>query len=114
MGKNNASQENVIINVILSQTRQDYEGEVSLISYSDDLAIIGPREPVIQVRAKIQAILAIHGMKLNPEKSRIARPAQGKTISLRDGHTDAEKLGFFFVDKERICHATNLPSSVIG
>jgi hypothetical protein len=77
-----ASVINVIINNLLLQIRQAYDAAITIIVYSDDLTLIGPRPTVMKVRAEIQAILAIYGMKLNPEKSRIARPVQGNTITL--------------------------------
>jgi hypothetical protein len=77
-----ASVINVVINTLLLPIRQAYDGTVIIIVYSDDLTLIGPRVTVKKARAEIQAILAGYGMKLNPKKSRIARPVQGHPITL--------------------------------
>ncbi len=73
---------NVVINFLLAPIRHGLNEGTTVISYSDDITPVGPRDETMRIGREIEQTLRDHGMKLNPEKSRRDTPAQGRTMTL--------------------------------
>lgn len=73
---------NMTLDFLLSPIRKEYAGKANIISYSDDLTIIGPEAIVREATGAIRSALASQGVQLNPHKSRRTRIVPGSKITL--------------------------------
>ncbi|MBX3743217.1 MAG: hypothetical protein KF712_19690 [Akkermansiaceae bacterium] len=73
---------NMTIDHLLAPIRKDYTGRAFIITYSDDLTIIGDSITVLEVTQAIRRAFARHGLQLNQLKSRRTPIIPGSKIVL--------------------------------
>jgi len=74
---------NIIIETILAPVRSRHQRTgVTIVTYGDDISIIGPRGPARDAKKDLSATLSKAGMKLHPDKSRTVSPKPGETLQL--------------------------------